>query len=207
MIRRPPRSTLFPYTTLFRSHVLAVTLPLLRIRDGVPALRVSGPAAVLEVVESMLAHVRILNAAEIHPYVRVLVAKEGREAQVGLVIERAPVLVVAAGPQRPGLLVDGVSGGAQGEQVDEHRLVVTVPVAAREPLFRCPGERDRRRAWPGPGPVPPPVDLLRPRSGLPLFRIIALEGRLAKKHSREAQGPIRRRHLALRRARAAAPVD
>src|SRR5256885_9950765 len=25
MIRRPPRSTLFPYTTLFRSHVLAAT--------------------------------------------------------------------------------------------------------------------------------------------------------------------------------------
>src|SRR5690554_6965713 len=24
MIRRPPRSTLFPYTTLFRSHVIAV---------------------------------------------------------------------------------------------------------------------------------------------------------------------------------------
>src|SRR2546430_6963945 len=28
MIRRPPRSTLFPYTTLFRSHV-SITLPLL----------------------------------------------------------------------------------------------------------------------------------------------------------------------------------
>src|SRR2546422_4827449 len=26
MIRRPPRSTLFPYTTLFRSHVSAVQL-------------------------------------------------------------------------------------------------------------------------------------------------------------------------------------
>src|SRR2546430_12778458 len=26
MIRRPPRSTLFPYTTLFRSHVRAATL-------------------------------------------------------------------------------------------------------------------------------------------------------------------------------------
>src|SRR5438876_7678368 len=26
MIRRPPRSTLFPYTTLFRSHVLAQEL-------------------------------------------------------------------------------------------------------------------------------------------------------------------------------------
>src|SRR3712207_8984796 len=29
MIRRPPRSTLFPYTTLFRSH-----LPLVRRHDG-----------------------------------------------------------------------------------------------------------------------------------------------------------------------------
>ena len=27
MIRRPPRSTLFPYTTLFRSHVVVVTKP------------------------------------------------------------------------------------------------------------------------------------------------------------------------------------
>src|SRR3712207_7800527 len=25
MIRRPPRSTLFPYTTLFRSHILTIT--------------------------------------------------------------------------------------------------------------------------------------------------------------------------------------
>src|SRR2546422_7875795 len=27
MIRRPPRSTLFPYTTLFRSHNLEVVIP------------------------------------------------------------------------------------------------------------------------------------------------------------------------------------
>src|SRR2546430_11109452 len=27
MIRRPPRSTLFPYTTLFRSHVLSAAEP------------------------------------------------------------------------------------------------------------------------------------------------------------------------------------
>src|SRR2546422_3631944 len=30
MIRRPPRSTLFPYTTLFRSHVDAVARDLVR---------------------------------------------------------------------------------------------------------------------------------------------------------------------------------
>src|SRR2546425_6568609 len=34
MIRRPPRSTLFPYTTLFRSPV-----PCLRRADSVPALQ------------------------------------------------------------------------------------------------------------------------------------------------------------------------
>src|SRR5256885_7687685 len=33
MIRRPPRSTLFPYTTLFRSH-LGETVPLLEQRLG-----------------------------------------------------------------------------------------------------------------------------------------------------------------------------
>src|SRR2546430_9563283 len=34
MIRRPPRSTLFPYTTLFRSHVEAE--PLYTIKASVP---------------------------------------------------------------------------------------------------------------------------------------------------------------------------
>src|SRR5258708_21293193 len=29
MIRRPPRSTLFPYTTLFRSNLMAQVLPLI----------------------------------------------------------------------------------------------------------------------------------------------------------------------------------
>src|SRR5687768_17994311 len=34
MIRRPPRSTLFPYTTLFRSHIPE--------RSGLPAIRGTG---------------------------------------------------------------------------------------------------------------------------------------------------------------------
>src|SRR2546427_12925470 len=33
MIRRPPRSTLFPYTTLFRSHGVAVVGPTHRLRE------------------------------------------------------------------------------------------------------------------------------------------------------------------------------
>src|SRR2546422_9114127 len=44
MIRRPPRSTLFPYTTLFRSHPLGNPLP----RPDAPERRVR-PGRVLEV--------------------------------------------------------------------------------------------------------------------------------------------------------------
>src|SRR3712207_7647714 len=34
MIRRPPRSTLFPYTTLFRSHAAPICADLKRRRSG-----------------------------------------------------------------------------------------------------------------------------------------------------------------------------
>src|SRR2546430_4189310 len=36
MIRRPPRSTLFPYTTLFRSHMKAPMLADLIMQAGIP---------------------------------------------------------------------------------------------------------------------------------------------------------------------------
>src|SRR5687768_18495420 len=39
MIRRPPRSTLFPYTTLFRSIVSCSAIPALRGSCRVPASR------------------------------------------------------------------------------------------------------------------------------------------------------------------------
>src|SRR3712207_8133464 len=34
MIRRPPRSTLFPYTTLFRSENAGASFPLVSLQDG-----------------------------------------------------------------------------------------------------------------------------------------------------------------------------
>src|SRR5258707_7779994 len=52
MIRRPPRSTLFPYTTLFRSVLLAPALALLAVAFVWPlarlmALSLSSPAGAL----------------------------------------------------------------------------------------------------------------------------------------------------------------
>src|SRR3989454_2837857 len=52
MIRRPPRSTLFPYTTLFRSQVQ-------RRIVGVPAPR--RPAAVLPLVPLPRRHTQVLD--------------------------------------------------------------------------------------------------------------------------------------------------
>src|SRR5688572_32047930 len=39
MIRRPPRSTLFPYTTLFRSYKLAVSASELRFHESIGTVR------------------------------------------------------------------------------------------------------------------------------------------------------------------------
>src|SRR2546430_17399540 len=44
MIRRPPRSTLFPYTTLFRSHRLVAAPHLLRLGGGHRTLGDAGHA-------------------------------------------------------------------------------------------------------------------------------------------------------------------
>src|SRR5256885_10761381 len=44
MIRRPPRSTLFPYTTLFRSmreETFGPTLPIMKVADAQEAVRLA----------------------------------------------------------------------------------------------------------------------------------------------------------------------
>src|SRR2546427_8668549 len=69
MIRRPPRSTLFPYTTLFRSYVVAVLPVLDTIADHVEPpsvdLSISYPVTVPEgaVQERLICDVEIAVAA------------------------------------------------------------------------------------------------------------------------------------------------
>src|SRR5690349_24245905 len=49
MIRRPPRSTLFPYTTLFRSRLgTGVTCPSMRIHPAIVAQAAATAAAMME---------------------------------------------------------------------------------------------------------------------------------------------------------------
>src|SRR2546422_6691918 len=48
MIRRPPRSTLFPYTTLFRSSYVGIFVVLIAVWAGTQALRKQGSLFNLE---------------------------------------------------------------------------------------------------------------------------------------------------------------
>src|SRR2546427_9267007 len=58
MIRRPPRSTLFPYTTLFRSHLLQV---LARRR----AAQLARPWLVARQVPGHAVHARVAGTGEV----------------------------------------------------------------------------------------------------------------------------------------------
>src|SRR5256885_17054386 len=97
MIRRPPRSTLFPYTTLFRSPRVGVLVPdheadgdLQRHREGHPAL--------LTLVDVVL---------ELQPHRLV-----ARVAGDGLVLVQMPALRAVDLPVAPGVHDDG--GRAEG---------------------------------------------------------------------------------------------
>src|SRR2546430_6442793 len=73
MIRRPPRSTLFPYTTLFRSHFTRVALNGNAVTEGefnaayagalgVPAIFASGDDAAVEELKLRLGNIETAGA-------------------------------------------------------------------------------------------------------------------------------------------------
>src|SRR5689334_24688632 len=63
MIRRPPRSTLFPYTTLFRSSQLAAGVG--RLAEHAAELELSGQPRVRGVADVVLAQVAVEPVGEV----------------------------------------------------------------------------------------------------------------------------------------------
>src|SRR5256885_13942135 len=110
MIRRPPRSTLFPYTTLFRSRDM--NDPRARCRGAFA----QAPYAVLEFLKAFIAE-RIINSV-VHPV--------ARDNQVGLrFFQRAPQPLVqvrsrkrAAGVARLRKARNRFAGQAEVEKLD-----------------------------------------------------------------------------------------
>src|SRR5256885_12438953 len=78
MIRRPPRSTLFPYTTLFRSHLLSLRH---RHRRGLPqeAGRHQVPAGVQEQFQIGRAHSELQSPCNL--VCRLLLEKKKKKTQ------------------------------------------------------------------------------------------------------------------------------
>src|SRR3989441_11106947 len=88
MIRRPPRSTLFPYTTLFRSTASFCPLVLARAALGTPLLAVAGPPSAAEArpfVTRQLLGVGVLLLTMVPGYVasRTTGAQRSEERRVG----------------------------------------------------------------------------------------------------------------------------
>src|SRR3712207_1041165 len=104
MIRRPPRSTLFPYTTLFRSRPAAAGLT--RLRPGSPNRTVSTEEGRLRAIEgrepspAQEAHAALERA--LFEVKRVIVGQEG-------MLERLLVALLAGGH----VLLEGVPGLAK----------------------------------------------------------------------------------------------
>src|SRR3712207_7280769 len=69
MIRRPPRSTLFPYTTLFRSHADKLYTPLLGFTMGL-ALFALGAAVIVWVKKLMPEEVAVQDRHDNNPNLR-----------------------------------------------------------------------------------------------------------------------------------------
>src|SRR2546427_7394327 len=99
MIRRPPRSTLFPYTTLFRSHFAQVTgsegtfvltgeSQLEMVKPDGPLEDVSAPDDLWEKLTRSEEHTSELQSQS-NLVCRLLLEKKNKEMQTSLVTEPA----------------------------------------------------------------------------------------------------------------------
>src|SRR5205814_6170432 len=90
MIRRPPRSTLFPYTTLFRSSSLSLSRPLRNSAAAIPIIRAAHPAARSEEHTSELQSLR-------HLVCRLLLEKKKKKTnqqKILLTKQYQPILIL-----------------------------------------------------------------------------------------------------------------
>jgi len=141
MIRRPPRSTLFPYTTLFRS-VAGGTL-LVSERGGPSALLSLGVtlslgAAVLFSIRDNLVR-WAARGTDVPGFVAATASLVSATVVIGLVVASRPEarqrVARAAVPFVPSGLVYGISYACLYTAFDRGRVTIVAPLVATESLF------------------------------------------------------------------------
>ena len=138
---------------------------------------------------------------------RELVAEQRRETQVGLAVFAAPGAVVGAGPGVPGVGSCRVGGRAQGQQIQQHRLVVAFVVVRRVTGLRRPAVADGGRAHLGPAPVDAAVEGVGEPPDLSLVSMRAVEPRAAIQRAGHQQRGVDGGELDILEARAGFHVD
>src|SRR3989475_11716787 len=139
MIRRPPRSTLFPYTTLFRSHAPGAVVPDDFMRDGRARERHLDHAAAggLYGLAHRLAH---------------LVRLSGGDPDASLPVAHGDERVEAEAPAALHDLRDAVDGN----HVLDEPVALALPLARVAPLAAPPPPPPPPPPAPPPPPPPPP---------------------------------------------------
>src|SRR5256886_11582206 len=144
MIRPPPRSTLFPYTTLFRSHVLAARLPgavLVEQQAEIAAARQAGRLPVL-------APYRWVRAADPLPHTWEITSDSIAAWLAGMLGARRIVLIKPAGGD-PRKLVDSLFLRTLPPAV-EHFIITADDLGQLDVALDEGGGRSQRRpARPG----------------------------------------------------------
>src|SRR5690349_8559848 len=175
--------------------VFAVELPAHRIGDRICALRVGRAAAIFEIVESAGAHVGVLDVAEIDPDMGILMPEQRREAEIFLLLERAPGARVALRPRGPCVRADALRWRAEREHIDQHAFVVALPVVGNVAAFRIPAHRDQRRAHLHPRPFDATVDRIGQPAYFGFVLRVLIEVRLREEDAAEQQRGVDRRKL------------
>src|SRR3712207_8619722 len=99
MIRRPPRSTLFPYTTLFRSHLLGLAEhpPRRHAEDGGAG---GEPVAAEELAQRFAQHVRLLEGDALRSEEHTSELQSRQYLVCRLLLEKKKIRRAAAAPPK-----------------------------------------------------------------------------------------------------------
>src|SRR5664280_653115 len=131
--------------------VFAIARELAGIVDRVLLLHIRCAAGVLEIVDTFVAHERILNAAKVDPDVRSLMREQRAGIQVVVPVTALPL--VGGSPSWVTLIRQRMRWRTEPQDIQHEGLVVALPPPFQESAFRLPSLTDRSAAVLRPGPV------------------------------------------------------